>query len=77
MACPATGGPYWWSQSMYVGMSLRKNEHGVFVVRIPVPKHLQEAVALVLENGKERRAICRRPQALRTRLKPSELQWAC
>ena len=22
---------------MYVGMGLRKNEHGVFVVRIPVP----------------------------------------
>ena len=41
---------------MYVGMGLRKNEHGVFVVRIPVPKHLQEAVARVLNNGKDRQA---------------------
>src|SRR5262245_7823862 len=56
MACPATGGPNWWSQSMYVGMGLRKNEHGVFVVRIPVPKRLQEAVARVLDNGKDRQA---------------------
>jgi hypothetical protein len=41
---------------MYVGMGLRKNEHGVFVVRIPVPKRLQEAVARVLDNGKGRQA---------------------
>jgi hypothetical protein len=41
---------------MYVGMGLRKNGHGVFVVRIPVPKRLQEAVARVLCNGKDRQA---------------------
>jgi hypothetical protein len=41
---------------MYVGMGLRKNEHGVFVVRIPVPKHLQEPIARVLSNGKDRQA---------------------
>jgi hypothetical protein len=41
---------------MYVGMGLRKNEHGVFVVRTPVPKHLQEPVARVLSNGKDRQA---------------------
>jgi hypothetical protein len=41
---------------MYVGMGLRKNEHGVFVVRIPVPKRLQETVAFVLNNGKDRQA---------------------
>jgi hypothetical protein len=55
MACRAAG-PNWWSQSMYVGMGLRKNEHGVFVVRIPVPRRLQGAIARVLDSGKERQA---------------------
>jgi integrase len=39
---------------MYVGMGLTKNEHGVWVVRHKVPARLQEAVARVLDNGKER-----------------------
>ena len=39
---------------MYVGMGLTKNEHGVWVVRHKVPKRLQEPVARVLDNGKER-----------------------
>ena len=41
---------------MYVGMGLRKNEHGVWVVRQNVPKHLEAPVARVLDNGKERQA---------------------
>jgi hypothetical protein len=40
--------------SMYVGMGLTKNEHGVWVVRHKVPKRLQEPVARVLDNGNER-----------------------
>jgi hypothetical protein len=39
---------------MYLGMGLTKNEHGVWVVRHKVKKRLQEAVARVLDNGKER-----------------------
>jgi hypothetical protein len=39
---------------MYVGMGLKQNEHGVWIVRQRVPPRLREAVALVLDNGKER-----------------------
>jgi len=39
---------------MHVGMGLMKNEHGIWVVRRKVPKHLQQAVASVLHNDKER-----------------------
>jgi len=41
---------------MYVGMGLRKNSHGVWIVRHKVPKHLEGPVARVLDNGKERQA---------------------
>jgi hypothetical protein len=39
---------------MYVGMGLTRNQHDVWVVCHKVPKRLQEAVARVLDNGKER-----------------------
>jgi len=39
---------------MYIGMGLRKNRHGVWIVRCKVPKPLEEPVARVLDNGKER-----------------------
>jgi integrase len=39
---------------MYIGMGLRKNRHGVWIVRYKVPKPLEEPVARVLDNGKER-----------------------
>jgi hypothetical protein len=49
---------HWWYQSvvssMYVGMGLKQNDHGVWMVRQRVPPRLREAVALVLDNGKER-----------------------
>ena len=41
---------------MYVGMGLRKNRHGVWIVRHKVPKHLEGPLARVLDNGKERQA---------------------
>jgi hypothetical protein len=56
MACLATGGPNWWSQSMYVGMRLRKNRYGVWIVRHKLPKHLEGPIARVLNNGKGRQA---------------------
>src|SRR5262249_15100395 len=53
-----------WSQlvvpNMYVGMGLRKNEHGVWIVRHKVPKHLEGPVACVLDKGKERQAYLQR-----------------
>jgi integrase len=42
---------------MYVGMGLTKNEHGVWIVRLKVPQRHQEAVARVLDNGKERQTF--------------------
>jgi len=39
---------------MYVGMGLRKNRYGVRIVRHKVPQRLEEPVACVLNNGKER-----------------------
>jgi integrase len=56
MACRAAGGHNWWYQAMKIGMGLIRNEHGVFVVRHKVPKHLEETVARVLDNGKDRQA---------------------
>jgi hypothetical protein len=44
------------SQSMYVGMGLKKNSHSVWIVRHKVPKHVEGPVARVLDNGKERQA---------------------
>jgi integrase len=41
---------------MYVGMGLRKNRHGVWIVRYKVPTRLEGPVARVLDNGKERQA---------------------
>jgi hypothetical protein len=41
---------------MYVGMGLRKNEHGVWVVRKKVPERLEGPVARVLNNGRDRQA---------------------
>jgi hypothetical protein len=40
--------------SMYVGMGLTKNQHGVWVVRHKIPERLREAVGRVRDNGKER-----------------------
>jgi integrase len=39
---------------MYVGMGLRKNRYGVYIVRHKVPERLEGPVARVLDNGKER-----------------------
>jgi integrase len=39
---------------MQVGMGLVRNQHGVWIVRIRVPQPLQEPVACVLNNGKDR-----------------------
>jgi len=45
---------------MYVGMGLIQNEHGVWIVRRKVQKRLQEAVARLLNNGKERQTFLQR-----------------
>jgi hypothetical protein len=45
---------------MHVGMGLIQNEHGVWIVRVRVPKRLQEAVACVLDNGKDHQTFLQR-----------------
>jgi hypothetical protein len=50
---------------MRVGMGLRKNDHGVWIVRHKVPLRLQEAVASVLGRDKERQVFLQQP--LRTK----------
>ncbi len=50
---------------MLVGMSLSKNEHGVWHVKKKVPKKLEEAAAQVLGNGKPRQSWLKR--TLRTK----------
>jgi len=46
-------------------MGLQKNEHGVWIVRHKVPVRLQQAVASVLDNGKERQVFLQ--ESLRTK----------
>jgi len=63
---------------MYVGMGLIQNEHGVWVVRRKVQKRLQEPVARVLNNGKERQTFLQRSLGTKdkkeaTRLAPEVL----
>jgi integrase len=64
---------------MLVGLGLIKNEHGVWIVRRKVPRRLREAVARVLDNGKERqtwlqRSLCTKDKKEATRLAPEVLQ---
>src|SRR5258708_28260414 len=56
MAWRGVGGTKWWYQRMYVGMGLRKNEHGGWIVRKKVPERLEGPIARVLNNGKDRQA---------------------
>jgi integrase len=63
---------------MYVSMGLIPNEHGVWIVRRKVPKRLQEAVARVLNNGKDRQTFLQRTTGTKnkkeaTRLAPAIL----
>jgi hypothetical protein len=63
---------------MYVGMGLIQNEHGVWVVRRKVPERLQEAVARVLNNGKDRQTFLQKSTGTKdkkeaTRLAPAIL----
>jgi len=46
-------------------MGLQKNEHGVWIVRHKVPTRLQQAVASLLGNGKDRQTFLQK--SLRTR----------
>jgi hypothetical protein len=59
---------------MYVGMGLRKNRHGVWIVRHKVPKHLEGSVALTLDNGKDRQAYLQKSTGTKDRRKPSVLR---
>jgi hypothetical protein len=52
---------------MYVGMGLRKNRHGVWIVRHKVPKHLEDPVARVLNNGKERQTYLQKSTGIKDR----------
>jgi hypothetical protein len=59
---------------MYVGMGLRKNEHGVWVVRHKVPAHLEEPVARVLNNGKERQAYLQKTTGTKDKKEATRLR---
>src|SRR5262249_14139197 len=63
---------------MYVGMGLIENEHGVWVERMRVPKRLQEAVARVLNKGKDQQKFLQKTTGTKdkkeaTRLAPAIL----
>ena len=58
---------------MYVGMGLIQNEHGVWVVRRKVPPHLQEAVACVLDNGKDRQTFLQKSLGTKDRKEAARL----
>jgi len=63
---------------MYVSMGLIPNQHGVWIVRRKVPKRLQEAVARVLNNDKDRQAFLQKSTGTKnkkeaTRLAPAIL----
>ena len=52
---------------MYVGMGLRKNRYGVYIVRHKVPKHLEEPVARLLNNSKDRQAYLQKTTGTKDR----------
>jgi hypothetical protein len=63
---------------MYVSMCLIKDRYGTWIVRKKVPEHLQEAVARVLDNSKERQAYLQKSTGTKdkreaTRLAPAIL----
>jgi hypothetical protein len=62
---PAPGGMNWWDGLMRLLMGITKNRHGTYYAIKQVPKHLQAAVAHVLNNGKARQSWLKR--SLRTK----------
>jgi hypothetical protein len=48
---------------MLFGMGLNKNRHGTYEARKKVPRHLEEAVARVLDNGKPKQIWLKRSLA--------------
>ena len=48
---------------MHFGMGLNKNRHGTYEARKKVPRHLEEAVARVLGNGKRKQVWLKRTLA--------------
>ena len=60
---------------MYVGTDIRKNRHGVWIVRHKIPKHLEEPVARVLGRDKDRQAYLQESTRTKTRQRPSVLRW--
>src|SRR5258708_26212012 len=50
-----------------------EREHGVWVVRRKVPPHLQEAVACVLDNGKDRQTVLQKSLGTKDRKEAARL----
>ena len=53
---------------MPFGMGLNKNRHGTYEARKKVPRHLEEAVARVLGNGKPKQVWLKRSLATKGHL---------